>query len=209
MTGFDWVLNPEKLLSREEVKGLISTARKRAKEAIARGNKVPVRDYFIIDLALSTGLRVMEITQLNCGDIFIGGTFASLLVRNGKGGKRRLVSFNGSLRKHFEEYMLWKRKTGEPASPEDPLLLSSNTKTYMTTRAVQKALKRTATRAGLPSRYSIHCLRHTYAYYLHEASGYNLRVVQKQLGHADIRTTEVYLGVMQHELQRALEKLYR
>jgi site-specific recombinase XerD len=202
-------MDPDKLLSREEVRKLINTAEKRAKAAIIRGSKVPVRDYFIIDLALSTGLRVMEIAQLNCGDVFMVDTFASLLVRNGKGGKRRLVSFNGSLGKHFREYMAWKRKTGEPIGPQDPLFLSSNTGTHMTIRAIQKVLKRTATRAGLSSRYSIHCLRHTYAYHLHEASGHNLRLVQKQLGHADIRTTEIYLGVTRPELQRALEKLYR
>jgi site-specific recombinase XerD len=78
----------------------------------------------------------------------------------------------------------------------------------MTTRAIEKAFKRTAARAGLSSYYSIHCLRHTYACQLHKAGGYNLRLVQKQLGHSSIRTTEVYADVMEPDTQKTLERLY-
>jgi len=176
--------------------------------ATARGNKVAVRDYFIVDLALSTGLRVMEIAQLKCGDVFLRGPVCLLLVRNGKGGKKRIVRFNGSFKRHYEEYMLWKQTVGEPIGPADPLLLSSNTDRHMTTRAIQKAFKRSVARAGLPDHYSIHCLRHTYACELYRASSYNLRLVQKQLGHAHIGTTQVYADIMEPDMQRALQKLY-
>jgi site-specific recombinase XerD len=78
----------------------------------------------------------------------------------------------------------------------------------MTTRAIEKAFKRTAARAGLSSHYSIHGLRHTYACELYRASGYNLRLVQKQLGHSHIGTTQVYADVVEPDMQRALQKLY-
>jgi integrase/recombinase XerD len=204
----NWVLDPEKFLSREEVNRLIETARKRASVAIARGNKVAVRDYFIVDLALSTGLRVAEIADLKCKDIFLRERFCALLVRNGKGGKKRLVRFNGSFKQHYEEYICWKQSVGEPVGSDDPLILSSNTGSRMTTRAIEKAFKRTAARAGLPLRYSIHCLRHTYACELYKASGYNLRLVQKQLGHSHIGTTQVYADVVEPDMQRALQRLY-
>ncbi|MGD0784326.1 MAG: tyrosine-type recombinase/integrase [Sedimentisphaerales bacterium] len=208
MTGFNWVLDQKKFLSKEEVTRLLRTAEQKAREASTRNHKVAVRDYFIIHLALSTGLRVMEIAQLNCGDIFLGGDASSLLVRKGKGGKKRLVYFNGSFKHHYNEYTLWKQSVGEPVGPEDPLILSSNTKSYMTTRAIEKAFKRTAIKAGLPSYYSIHCLRHTYACHLYKASGYNLRLVQKQLGHSSSKITEVYADVMNPDLSRSLEKLF-
>jgi integrase/recombinase XerD len=204
----NWVLDPEKFLSREEVNRLIETARKRASVAIARGNKVAVRDYFIVDLALSTGLRVAEIADLKCKDIFLRERFCALLVRNGKGGKKRLVRFNGSFKQHYDEYICWKQSVGEPVGPDDPLILSSNTGSRMTTRAIEKAFKRTAARAELSSRYSIHCLRHTYACELYKASGYNLRLVQKQLGHSHIGTTQVYADVVEPDMQRALQRLY-
>lgn len=209
MIRSNWVLDPGKFLSQEEVNRLLETARKRAEVAIAQGNKVAVRDCFIVDLALSTGLRVAEIADLKCKDIFLRERFCALLVRNGKGGKKRLVRFNRAFKKHYEEYLLWKQSVGEPTGPSDPLFLSSNTGGHMTTRAIGKAFKRTAARAGVPFHYSIHCLRHTYACELYRASGYNLRLVQKQLGHAHISTTQVYADVVEPDMQRALQRLYK
>jgi len=207
--GSDWVPDQGKFLSAREVKRLIETARRRAEEALAQGGKVPIRDYFVVDLALSTGLRVMEIARLKCGDIFLGDRACSLIVRRGKGGRKRLVRFNGAFKRHCTEYLSWKRTIGEPAGADHPLLLSSNTNNHLTTRAIEKAFKRVAAVAGLPSRYSIHCLRHTYACALYKAGGYNLRLVQKQLGHARIATTQVYADVMDPDVERALRRLYR
>jgi integrase len=156
MIRSNWVLDPGKFLTREEASKLLETVRNRAKIALARSNKVAVRDWFIVDLALSTGLRVMEIAQLKCGDFFLSGPICCLLVRKGKGGKKRLVRFNGCFKRHLEEYILWKQSVGEPAGPGGPLILSSNTDGHITTRALEKAFKRSAARAGLPSHYSIH-----------------------------------------------------
>ncbi len=208
-TKFNWVLEPSKFLTKEEAKKLLETARDRAEVVFAKRRKISVRDYLIADLALSTGLRVMEIAQLDCGDVFIRDGISSLLVRNGKCGKRRLVRFGESLKNHLNEYLLWKQNVGEPTGPSDPLFLSSNTGCHLTTRAIQKAFKRTAVKAGLSAHYSIHCLRHTYACQLYKASNYNLRLVQKQLGHSSIRTTEVYADVMEPDIQDALRRLYR
>jgi integrase/recombinase XerD len=208
-TKFNWVLEPSKFLTKEETKKLLETARDRAEVVFAKRRKIPVRDYLIVDLALSTGLRVMEIAQLDCGDVFIRNGISSLLVRNGKCGKRRLVRFGESLKDHLNEYILWKQNVGEPTGPSDPLFLSSNTGCHLTTRAIQKVFKRTAVRAGLSTHYSIHCLRHTYACQLYKASNYNLRLVQKQLGHSSIRTTEVYADVMEPDIQDALRELYK
>jgi site-specific recombinase XerD len=204
-TNFNWVLEPWRFLSEREAKTLPATA----KECAMQGRKTPVRDYLIVDIGLSTGLRVMEIAQLNCGDIFIRDSILSLLVRHGKGGRRRLVRFGESLSGHLAEYAAWKKGLGEPTGSCDPLLRSSTTGGHMSTRAIQLAFKRTAARAGLPSHYSIHCLRHTYACQLYRASGYNLRLVQKQLGHSSIRTTEVYADVMEPDVQDALARLYQ
>lgn len=208
-TKFNWVLEPSKFLTKEEAKKLLETARDRAEVVFAKRRKIPVRDYLIVDLALSTGLRVMEIAQLDCGDVFIRDGISSLLVRNGKCGKRRLVRFGELLKDHLNEYILWKQNVGEPTGPSDPLFLSSNTGCHLTTRAIQKAFKRTAVKAGLSAHYSIHCLRHTYACQLYKASSYNLRLVQKQLGHSSIHTTEVYADVMEPDIQDALRRLYR
>ncbi|MHC4640663.1 MAG: tyrosine-type recombinase/integrase [Planctomycetota bacterium] len=113
------------------------------------------------------------------------------------------------LKEHLNKNILWKQKVGEPTEPSDPMFLSSNTGSYLTTRAIEKAFKRTAVKAGLSAHYSIHCLRHTYECQLYKASGFNLRLVQKQLAHSSIRTTEVYADVMEPDIQDALSKLYK
>jgi len=208
MTKFDWVLDERKFLSRREVGRLLRIARWRAENTKTPCRNAAVRDYFIVNLALSTGLRVMEIARLKCGDVFVEDRTALLIVRNGKGGKKRLVRFSQTFKQHYQEYVRWKQAVGEPTGPDKPLLLSSNTGRQMTIRAIQKAFKRTAVRAGLALHYSIHCLRHTYACELYRVSGYNLRLVQKQLGPSSSRTTEVYADVMDNDIRRALEKLY-
>lgn len=53
-TGINWVLEPIKFLSLEEAKRLLQSAKERAEAAIVRGLKVPVRDYFIIELSAFT-----------------------------------------------------------------------------------------------------------------------------------------------------------
>ncbi len=204
MKTCSWDLDPQKFLSRKDAERLEEMANKKAQS----GNKVAIRDCFIIRLGLATGLRVMEMAALKCGDLNVEDSIPSLVVVNGKGKKRRRVFFNEAFKKQCKEFLVWKRLMGESTEPDRPLLLSSSTGGHLTTRAIQKAFKRCAKRAGLSSRYSIHCERHTYASFLLKASKWNLRLVQKQLGHSRITTTQVYADVMMSDIKKALEKLY-
>ena len=208
MANSQWVLDDGKYLRKGEVERLMSAVEKRKQEAETKSKKVPIRDHFVINLAMLTGLRVQELADLNCGDFCIGDEGSFLIVKNGKGSKRRTVRFNGKLRKAFLKYIDWKKKVGEATGAEDPLILSSNTKSHMTTRALQKVFKRCAKRAGIGENYSIHSLRHTYACYLYKASEYDLRLVQKQLGHSSTKVTEVYADVLNPDADRALARLY-
>jgi len=207
-TKFNWVLDPGKCLSKREAEKLIRIAKLSAEKAITKGQRVACRDYFIINLAISTGLRVMEMAQLNCGDLFLDGKAFFVLVRKGKGNKTRLVQISHKFKEHCREYLMWKQTIGEPIDSIAPLILSSNTKRHMTTRALQNVFKKIAARGNLSPHYSIHCLRHTYACLLYKASNYNLRLVQKQLGHASIKTTQVYADVMAPDATRAVERLW-
>jgi site-specific recombinase XerD len=205
---FDWVLDESKFLSNEEVRRLKKATRKRAQAAQERGMGTPVRDWFLVDLVLSTGLRVQETADLKCGDMFVSDGKSSLVVRRGKGGKPRVVRLGPDFRTHVGEYLEWKRRNSEPTEPESPLLRSSRTGWHMSRRALQRAFKRCAKNAGLSPRYSIHSLRHTYATALLRASN-NLRLVQRALGHSSLRVTEVYLGVASTDMDKALRRLYK
>ncbi len=208
MKAHNWILEPGKRLTREEASRLLSVAHHRALQAQAKNRKVAVRDYFVIHLALATGLRVMEIALLKCGDVYLRNGLCSVLIRRGKGGKRRLVMFTGAFKQHCKRYLDWKRRIDESTDPDAPLIISSNTGGHMTTRAIQKVFKRCAEKACLYSAYSIHCLRHTYACFLLKASDWNMRLVQKQLGHSEITTTQIYADVLMPDVEKALNRLH-
>lgn len=205
-TNFQWILSKDKFLTSNEIKRLRNLLAKRERIAKQKGNKVAIRDWFIVSIGLSTGLRVQEIADLRCGDICLDG-HCYVFVRNGKGGKQRIVRFNGEFCKHITEYLEWKNSIGESITDEAPLICSSKKDGCMSKRAIQEAFKRSALRAGL-SGHSIHHLRHTYASHLYKASKYNLRLVQKQLGHSSIKTTQVYADVFDEDMEKALERLY-
>jgi len=208
VTYNNWVLEPDKYLNKEQASRLLKTVERRAELARTKNQKTAIRDYFVIHLALSTGLRVMEIAALKCGDLFLNEKLCSIIVRRGKGGKKRPVRFSGPFRKHCKQYLKWKQQFGESLEPDAPLIVSTNTGGHMTTRALQKIFKRCAKRARIDSYYSIHSARHTYACFLLKASNWNLRLVQKQLGHSKITTTQVYADVMMPQMERALNRMY-
>ena len=60
---------------------------------------------------------------------------------------------------------------------------------------IQKAVKSAAVNAGLTKRPGCHTLRHSFATHLIE-QGYDIRTVQKLLGHKDARTTMIYTHVL-------------
>jgi integrase len=63
--------DPKKCIPKKDRKRLIAVAKSYAKSACPNEKQTAVRDYFLIRLDLGTGLRVMEIAALNCGDLFL------------------------------------------------------------------------------------------------------------------------------------------
>ena len=64
---------------------------------------------------------------------------------------------------------------------------------------LQKAVKMAVSRASIMKRIGCHTFRHSFATHLLE-NGVNIRVVQKLMGHADVKTTEIYTHVMEKSL---------
>ncbi len=205
---FAWTLDERKFLTLDKVRRLRSHCRREKARALGKKEFLGVRDWFLIELGLNTGLRVQELSDLRCGDLLISGDEASLIVRKGKGNKRRPVWINQSFKESCKSFLTWKKRQGHTVGAEAALLTSEQDK-KVTKRALQKAFKRIAREAGLENHYSIHCLRHTYATHLLKASGNSLRLVQEQLGHSSVRTTEVYTKLIGSDVKQALGKLYR
>ena len=195
-----WIVTPDKFLKDEESKKLRRMCEEAAIIAKSKGNQLAVRNRLIIEMALGTGLRVSELANLKIDDIHIRKGQNSLIVNNGKGDKDRVVGFNNKLKTLIQEYLDYRKSMSS-------YLFASERGEKMTRFGVGRVFKTMAAKAGLDSKHSIHTLRHTYATNLYKASGYNLRMVQKQLGHSSITTTTVYSDVLNQDLTDALENL--
>ncbi|HXH12459.1 MAG TPA: tyrosine-type recombinase/integrase, partial [Alphaproteobacteria bacterium] len=73
---------------------------------------------------------------------------------------------------------------------------------------LQKAVKRAAQQAGLDKKVGCHTLRHSFATHMLE-NGVNIRVFQELLGHADVKTTEIYTHVMARDIRQLQSPLDR
>ncbi len=206
--GFSWVLSEKKYLKLSEVNRLRKACQETRYLALKPDKSVTARNWFMIELGLNAGLRVEEMRDLKCGDLHIQNDRSSVSVRKGKGNKPRIVRISESFKNKCKRFLIWKKRKGQGTEP-DAYLLTSNKGTQLSKRALQKAFKVCITKAGLPGHYSIHSLRHTYGTYLFKASNHNLRLVQQQLGHSSVRTTEVYASLINEDVKKAVKKLYQ
>jgi integrase/recombinase XerD len=79
--------------------------------------------------------------------------------------------------------------------PQGWLFPGQNPVNPLTTRQLRRAFDGARVAAGIDKRVSLHTLRHCFATHLLE-DGYDIRTIQKLLGHKDIKTTEIYLHVL-------------
>jgi len=202
-----WIIGEDKIFSIEEIDRIRNTCWKRKWDGIKQKKYHLVRDWFMIELGLFSGLRVDEMRQLRIGDIHIWGSHSSIFVPNGKGGRRRNVWINVEFKETCEEFIKLREHFGFDNN-EDSLVFVSSTGMPLSKRSIQKAFKRCVKAAGLSAKYHIHCLRHTYATYLLKSSR-NIKLVKEQLGHTSIKTTEIYISLIKEDTKEALKNLYK
>lgn len=197
----------EKYLDATEVKQLRETSAARAALDLQRGRSQGALTWMIVDLALSTGLRVSELVRVTCGDINLRrGSLRVWRLKRRTGPQRETIALGKELAGHLRTYLEWKVLRDEATGPGDPLLVGK--RGPLTARGLQQAWKVAIKRSGLPVELSIHCARHTAATHLLRRTG-NLRIVQRQLGHASVSTTaNLYCGIAFEDLEAALSGLY-
>ncbi len=141
------------------------------------------RDLAIMELLYSSGLRLSELTNLNCEDLDFDRAMVQVL---GKGRKARLVPVGRRARGAIES-MLADRTDARAGAP----LFINKFGKRLGGRSIQERLKRYGVRQLGSNALHPHMLRHSFASHLLESSG-DLRSVQEMLGHENISTTQIY-----------------
>lgn len=158
-----------------------------------------LRDKAILEVLFSTGLRVSELANLNREDINL--LKAEFYVR-GKGSKIRPVFLSETAQKALK-YYLESRKNPEPA-----LFINQTNNQRLTTRSIQRIVRKWAIKAGLTKKITPHTLRHSLATDL-LAAGADLRSIQAILGHSSITTTQIYTHLTDQRLKQVHQKYHR
>jgi integrase/recombinase XerC len=143
------------------------------------------RDRAILELLYSSGLRLSELTDLNCGDVNMNDAIVRV---TGKGSKDRIVPVG---RKAISALQKWDHSRDLLANVDENALFVSNRGTRISPRSVQARINHWARRQGIDTNVYPHLFRHSFATHLLESS-HDLRGVQELLGHANISTTQVY-----------------
>lgn len=182
------------ILTPEEVERLL--------QATSRRGIAGIRNRALIGVLYYSGLRLSEALALLPRDIDLEG--GEINVRRGKGGKQRLAGLNAAAEAHLGRWMDTRRQFG--ISSRKPVFCTFSkvngkpTSGPVAPQYVQLMLKRLAKRAGIEKRVHPHGLRHSHACHLLRR-GVPLPDIQRQLGHVNLATTDVYLrglGAGQH-----------
>ena len=154
----------------------------------------------IIKLLIVTGLRISELTNVKVRDVSQDG--GQILVR-GKGSKERIVFVPN--RELQEEFQCYYKTRSEMGSIKSPLFLNTVGR-RLRSATFRKRLRALSKRLGIEPHLTPHRFRHSAATLLLE-EGIDIRMAQALLGHANLKTTEIYVRVSNHALRRALERV--
>ena len=157
------------------------------------------RDRAMLELLYGTGLRVMECSGLDLMDVDLQEH--TLLVRDGKGRKDRMVPIPASALRALETYLAESR--ARLARGHESALFVSRYGGRATAATIRARVSQHADGARLKARVSPHALRHAYATHLLQG-GADVRHVQELLGHKRIETTALYTRVDVSDLRAML-----
>lgn len=162
------------------------------------------RDAALMEVLYSTGGRVSEVAGLS--ETMVDLLTGVVQVR-GKGKKERLCALGRPASQAVRESLrlrdeLWPElsKRGRGVKP----LFVNFRGGRLTTRSIERLLKKYLTTAGLNPAISPHALRHSFATHMLDA-GADLRSVQELLGHASLSTTQIYTHVTVEKLKKVYD----
>lgn len=155
------------------------------------------RDYAILMIFLSCGIRRSELVGLNITDIY-----EDRIRVVGKGNKERIVYMGSNCKQAIDDYLIERNKI---ELTDNRALFGSRNGNRISVTAVHRLVKKHLLDAGLDAtQFSAHKLRHTAAT-LMLSGGVDVKTVQEVLGHEHLNTTEIYTHIENTELKIAAE----
>jgi integrase/recombinase XerD len=170
---------PPEPLTQDEVRALLRSCSDRTPAGI--------RNRALIAVLYRCGLRVSEALALMPKDCDTGA--GTIRVMHGKGDRWRLVGIDPGATSLLEAWLNRRQVLG--GTGRHPVF-STASGNAIQGAYVRNLLKRLAARAGIEKRVHPHGLRHTHAYELAN-EGTPLHVIQQQLGHSSLATTDRYI----------------
>ncbi|MFP4523629.1 MAG: site-specific tyrosine recombinase/integron integrase, partial [Candidatus Woesearchaeota archaeon] len=161
------------------------------KELLRLFDQLSTKSRLLVQLMYASGLRVSELVQLQRKDLEFAQNHG--WVRDGKGGKDRLFIMGPQLSLDMQDYL-------DSRTDKSPYIFPGRNGEKMSTRNVQKIVKKAGLDAGIAKSITPHKLRHSFATHLLEA-GNDIRVIQELLGHSNLQTTQIYTHVTTTTLQ--------
>lgn len=165
-----------------------------------------VRDKAILEVLYSTGMRVSELAGLTTSQVdFLAG----IIKVRGKGKKERLCPLGGpasrALREAVDKRDLFCVSIGEKPGAAGFFLNRQGGR--ITTRSIERMMKKYLQAANLNPEHSPHVLRHSFATHLLD-NGADLRSVQELLGHASLSTTQIYTHITVERLKEVYQQAH-
>lgn len=184
-------------------KGLSLAEVNRLLDPPPRSTPLLQRNYAMLKLLYSTGLRVTELVTLPVSCCNLSACFIRVL---GKGEKERLIPFGIPAKEAIESYLDRSRPLILKGRRSNILFVSNRAK-GMTRLRFWQIIKEAGRAAGITKVISPHSLRHSFATHL-LSHGADLRSVQLMLGHSDITTTQIYTHLEEGRLKAIHKKFH-
>jgi integrase/recombinase XerD len=182
---------PKTILSQKEIKTLIA--------ACDMQNRNGFRRRLIIEILYDTGIRRGELAGLKITDIDHSAGY--LHIRNGKGGKDRVVPVSQRVCKLIRNYRLFIRPTF--VNGDDPgYLILNKYGNQLVGNGIYSEVRLAVEQSGIKKKITTHSLRHTCATHMLK-NGAPIRHIQEMLGHDSLESTQIYTRVTINDLKKA------
>jgi integrase/recombinase XerD len=174
-------------------------------EAVCRqcmlGGALGLRDRAIVETFYATGIRRMELANLDLYDV--DRDQGTLMVREGKGRKDRLIPIGERACAWIERYLNDVRPSLVVGNNDDQALFLNERGERLGKNHLSEKMRAYVTAAGIEKQGACHLFRHTMATLMLE-NGADIRFIQAMLGHASLVSTTIYTQVS----IRALKEVY-